>query len=151
MLARNSALQKISEQLYNRMRYLIVFACFSVTNLFAQSHTSLDTLIPKGAYENISMQSLNSDSNVTSLVIWIKEEVKPHVHAAHSEHAYILQGSGRMLLDGKTIDVKAGDLIFMPQGIVHAVKVTSSVPMKVLSIQAPAFDGKDRIPVDVQW
>ncbi len=151
MLERNSALLKISEQLYNRMRYLIVFACFSVTNLFAQSHISLDTLIPKGPYENISMQSLNSDSNVTSLVIWIKEEVKPHVHATHSEHAYILEGSGRMLLDGKTIGVKAGDLIFIPQGVVHAVKVNSTDPMKVLSIQAPAYDGKDRIPVDVQW
>lgn len=133
------------------MKYLFVLVSFFSANLYGQSHQPLGALLPKGEYEHISLQSLNSDSNVTSLLIWIKDEVKPHLHASHSEHAYILEGSGSMLLDGKTIEVKAGDLIFIPQGIVHAVKVTSTIPMKVLSIQAPVFDGTDRVPVEVQW
>jgi len=38
-----------------------------------------------------------------------------------------------------------GGSIFIPQNTWHYVKVTSAEPLKVLSIQAPNFDGKDRV------
>lgn len=117
----------------------------------AQSQTNIGSLLPKGEYENLSMQQLNTDSNATSLLIWIRKEVKPHRHATHSEHVYVLEGTGRMLLGEKIIEVKPGDLIFIPQHTIHALKVTSVAPMKVISIQAPEFDGKDRVPVDMEW
>jgi mannose-6-phosphate isomerase-like protein (cupin superfamily) len=52
-----------------------------------------------------------------------------------------------MNLNGKTFDVKEGDLVVIPQGQTHSLKVKRS-PVKVISIQAPFFDGKDRVIVE---
>ena len=133
------------------MRSLFFIFILVSSGVFAQSKTNISSLLPEKEYDNLSIHSLNSDSNVTSVVIWIRKEVKPHLHASHTEHVYILEGNGRMLLGEKTIDVNPGDLIFIPENTQHALKVTSDVPMKVISIQAPEFDGKDRVPVDIQW
>ena len=133
------------------MKCLLPFLLLFSIGAAAQSQTNIDSLFPKGEYENISRQQLNSDSNVTSLVIWIRKEIQPHLHATHSEHVYILEGSGKMLLGEKTFAVNPGDLIFIPENTRHALRVTSAIPMKVISIQAPEFDEKDRVPLDVQW
>jgi mannose-6-phosphate isomerase-like protein (cupin superfamily) len=44
--------------------------------------------------------------------------------------------------------IKKGDLIFIPKGTPHAVKTISAVPLKVISVQSPLFDGSDRIMID---
>jgi mannose-6-phosphate isomerase-like protein (cupin superfamily) len=41
--------------------------------------------------------------------------------------------------------IKKGDFIFIPKNTFHAVKTTSEIPLKVISLQAPFFDGTDRI------
>jgi mannose-6-phosphate isomerase-like protein (cupin superfamily) len=53
-----------------------------------------------------------------------------------------------MRLGDKTVKIKNGDIIFVPKGTVHAVKVTSKRPLKVLSVQAPHSDGTDRVFVN---
>lgn len=133
------------------MKFLLIIFILASSSLFAQTKTTISSLVPEGEYDNLSILQLNTDSNVTSIVIWIRKEVKPHLHASHSEHVYILEGNGKMLLGEKIIEVNPGDLIFIPENTKHALKVTSGMPMKVISIQAPEFDGKDRVPVDVQW
>ncbi|MBX7107100.1 MAG: cupin domain-containing protein [Chitinophagales bacterium] len=133
------------------MKLLVAVLVLMNFRAAAQTHTETGALLPGGAYDNIYLQPLQSDSNVSGFVIWIKQEVKPHLHATHSENVFILEGAGKMLLGGKTIEVKAGDLIYIPPQTVHALRVTSATPMKVLSIQAPEFDGKDRLFVDLAW
>lgn len=53
-----------------------------------------------------------------------------------------------MTLNGTEYKIKAGDYFFIPKGSLHYVKVTSAMPLKVLSIQSPFFDGKDRVFVE---
>ena len=67
-----------------------------------------------------------------------------HYHQDHAETVYILEGTGTMTLGEDTIQVKAGDFIYIPPGTHHSVVVTSEEPMKVLSVQAPEFKGVDR-------
>ncbi len=130
------------------MRKLFFLCLLFSTSAFAQRVDNLPALKQKQPYDNIATQTMNTDSAVTSTVIWIKKEVKPHYHAGHSEQVFILEGEGQMLLGTQTIFVKPGDLIYIPRGTVHAVRVTSKdKPMKVLSIQAPQFDGDDRVMV----
>jgi quercetin dioxygenase-like cupin family protein len=81
-------------------------------------------------------------------VIFIKKEVKKHKHQFHTEHVYILEGEGEMLLGEKKLKVKKGDILFIPKNTIHSLKVTSKEPVKVLSIQSPYFDGKDRILIE---
>jgi mannose-6-phosphate isomerase-like protein (cupin superfamily) len=123
---------------------LAAACCFS----FGQSFQSLDTVKTYGDYENIYLRKLNSDSLVSSFVIFIKREVKTHKHVSHTEHVYILDGTGEMTLADKKFSVKKGDMIFIPKNTFHSLKVTSSTPVKVLSVQAPIFDGKDRIMME---
>jgi mannose-6-phosphate isomerase-like protein (cupin superfamily) len=61
---------------------------------------------------------------------------------------YVIDGEAEMRLGDKTVKIKNGDIIFIPKGTVHAVKVTSKRPLKVLSVQAPHSDGTDRVFVN---
>ncbi len=123
---------------------------FSTATLFCKSQNiqSLDTVKTYGDYENIYLRKLNSDSLVSSFVIFIKKEVKAHKHVTHSEHIYILDGEGEMMVGDKKMSVKKGDMIFIPKGTIHSLSVTSKTPVKVLSVQAPMFDGKDRVMIE---
>lgn len=50
-----------------------------------------------------------------------------------------------MTIDGKVITISKGDYPNLPEGTKHAVtEVMGHNPLKVLSIQTPLFDGKDR-------
>ena len=123
------------------------FLIFCTATLFCKAQTSqpLDTVKAYGNYENIYLRKLYSDSLVSSFVIFIKKEVKAHRHVYHTEQVVILDGEGEMLIGDKKSSVRKGDILFIPKGTLHSLKVLSPTPMKVLSIQAPFFDGKDRV------
>jgi len=90
--------------------------------------------------------TLHVDSVCSSNLICIPHAVVPHLHRYHSEHVMVLEGKGRLLLGADTLDIAAGDVIVIPQGTPHGVWCTSEVPLRVISIHAPPFDGVDRVP-----
>jgi mannose-6-phosphate isomerase-like protein (cupin superfamily) len=95
----------------------------------------------------VEVTPLASDSLSSSFLIYIHDEVAPHYHAEHSEHVVILEGTGTMLLNDSLIQLKPQTAVFIPKGSIHSAKRTGDKPLKAISIQAPFFDGKDRIPV----
>jgi mannose-6-phosphate isomerase-like protein (cupin superfamily) len=125
--------------------FISMLVTLSVVEGFSQNFQSLDTVKAVGEYENILVRKLYSDSLVSSFVIFIKHEVKAHKHVSHSEHVYVLDGEGEMSLGANKFSVKKGDMVFIPKGTVHSLTVTSKMPAKVVSVQAPMFDGKDRV------
>jgi quercetin dioxygenase-like cupin family protein len=44
-----------------------------------------------------------------------------HDHTSSEEIFYILRGKGQVILGGRAIEVKAGDFIAIPKGILHQV------------------------------
>lgn len=114
----------------------------------AQSIIDLDTLQVREPYDNVLIKKLHSDKNASAFLIFIKKEVRLHKHLMHSETIYVLDGTGDMLLGDKKVEVKKGDIIFVPENTPHRVKVTSIIPLKVISNQAPEFDGTDRVFMD---
>lgn len=104
-------------------------------------------MTPGIAFDNVLAEPLNSDKHSSSFVIWIKDKVRLHKHDAHSEHVYVLKGKGEMQLGDKRIEIKKGDVIFIPEGTPHSVAVKGGT-MKVISVQSPEFTGKDRIFLD---
>ncbi|TND10383.1 MAG: Cupin domain protein [Bacteroidetes bacterium] len=130
------------------MRSLLPLIFLLLSSALPAQQQFLDTLKVPAGIEGNYVRALYSDSLVSSFAIVIKKEVKKHKHVHHAEHVYILEGAGEMILGDKILQVKKGDVIFIPKGTPHAVKVTSKKPMKVISVQAPYFDGKDRVPVD---
>jgi mannose-6-phosphate isomerase-like protein (cupin superfamily) len=127
----------------------IAFLLFLVLPLLSSGQvSSLDTIKAPVPYDNIYSRQIASDSLSTSFVIFIKKEVRKHKHAFHSEQVIILEGEGLMLMSDKEFVIKKGDIIFIPKETIHALKVTSDVPVKAISIQSPGFDGSDRILID---
>jgi len=113
-------------------------------NIFAQQiHLSEKKF--HEAFDNIYSEKIAGDSLSTSFLILIKKEVKLHKHLEHSEHVYVLEGEGNMQLGNEWFKIKKGDLIFIPKNTAHKVVTTSEIPLKVISIQSPQFDGTDRI------
>lgn len=112
---------------------------------FSQLGPSLKDYKPGEPYDNIAVQKIADDTNQTSFIIWIKKEVLLHKHEWHTENVYILAGKGEFTLGDEKFVIEKGDYFNIPQGTPHALKVLSSTPVKVLSIQSPHFDGNDRI------
>ena len=133
------------------MKQLLWIAGFSFVMISKAQQINTDTIGLKTVSDNLYNRHLFSDSLASSFVIIIKKEVKAHKHLNHSEHVVVLEGSGNMILrqaqddKEKTLEIKRGDVIFIPKNTVHAVKSTGKQPLKVLSIQSPYFDGKDRV------
>lgn len=130
-----------------RFWFIIIFLTlfYSVNS---QTVVNLDTIVFPAKTENIYNNPLFGDSLASSFCIIIKNEVKPHKHIYHSEHVLVIEGEGQMNLGDKIFKIKKGDLIFIPKNTIHSVKTTSKFPLKVISIQAPLFDGKDRIIIE---
>lgn len=123
----------------------LLFFCALPSFLKAQSVIGIDTLKVTDAFENVFVKKINTDKNSSSFLILIKKEVKLHKHQMHSETIYVIEGAGEMRLGEKKCFIKKGDVLFIPENTPHSVKVTSDIPLKVLSVQAPEFDGTDRI------
>lgn len=84
---------------------------------------------------------------VTVNLVTPTSPIKAHFHATHEEVVYVLKGRGALVLGKATQEVKEGDLVYIPTGTVHSF-VPRGGDCQVLSIFAPAFDGKDRVFVE---
>ena len=68
------------------------------------------------------------------------------LHTNRVEHEqYVLRGSARVVIGEHTHDVKAGDVVFIPAGVPHAYRTTSShEPFEFLCVVP---NGPDEITV----
>jgi mannose-6-phosphate isomerase-like protein (cupin superfamily) len=128
------------------IKNLFVFALLLISvNAIGQKVIDASSLQPNAVFENIHVQKIEGDSNYTAFVIWIKKEVALHYHAVHTETIVVLEGKGKMTLGDSAFIIKKHDTFVIPKGTKHAVITKSRKPLKVVSIQYPMFDGKDRI------
>lgn len=119
----------------------------SAQTVDAVTRKNLEAVKPPASFEGVHTERLWGDTLVTSFLMFIKGKLAVHYHDEHSEHVYVLDGTAEMTLGDKKLTIKKGDFIFIPMGTRHSVNVTSSQPLKIISIQAPWFDGRDRIVV----
>ena len=133
------------------MNHILTIAVIAFTAYAAHCQQLSEDLLqlnPPEKFENIHVQKLVSDKNSTSFIIWVRKSVKAHKHETHTENLYVIAGTANMVIGEESRKIKPGDWLIIPQGTVHSVEVTSTKPLKVLSVQAPEFTGKDRIFVD---
>jgi mannose-6-phosphate isomerase-like protein (cupin superfamily) len=133
------------------MQRLQLFLCTLIISLGAMAQR-IDThhINPDSTnYPNVYVKSIAEDSLQSTYIIWIKTTVKPHYHQHHTELVEILSGRGRMTLNGETFPVRKHDIIIIPKGSIHSVTNLTHRPLKVLSVQAPKFDG-ERVWIEPQ-
>ncbi|MEX1001729.1 MAG: cupin domain-containing protein [Crocinitomicaceae bacterium] len=124
---------------------LVCFVLLLTIVAAGQEIIRLKAVKPSEDVENIWVKKIAEDDLQSTFLIWIKKEVRLHKHAHHSENIYVLEGKGEMTIGDEKLVIKKGDYFNIPKNTPHAVKVLSSRPLKVLSIQSPKFDGEDRI------
>lgn len=112
---------------------------------FAQNIVGLKDLKPEKEFDNIFIKKVSDDDYQSTFVIWVKQKVRLHKHEHHSENIYVLEGKGEMVIGDEKFVIKKGDYFNIPKNTPHGLKVLSSSPVKVLSIQSPQFLGQDRI------
>ena len=82
-----------------------------------------------------------SASHCSMCVIQIApgETVRPaHSHPNGEEIIYIVEGAGKVMIDGAVEPVKKGSTVLFPQGKVHMLRNTGAEEMKVVCFFAPA-------------
>lgn len=125
-------------------KFIFIFLFLASASAIAQKKT-VSEITPEEPFDNILVKKIDSDKNSTSFIIWVKSDVRAHKHEHHTETLYVLEGEGNMKLGDTEFVVKAGDYVSIPENTVHSVEVTSTTPLKVISLQAPEFLGKDRV------
>tara|TARA_R110000782_G_scaffold27256_24_gene69199 strand:+ start:202 stop:600 length:399 start_codon:yes stop_codon:yes gene_type:complete len=131
-----------------KVRLLCLAASLFLFNQVNAERLVLSDVQAPEELENVHVVKLASDSHSTDFVIFVKNMVPLHKHVEHSETIYVLEGKGLFQLGDQSMEIVAGDYIRVPKGTPHAVKVLSSIPLKIISVQAPEFFGKDRVKVN---
>jgi mannose-6-phosphate isomerase-like protein (cupin superfamily) len=128
--------------------FLFVFACLQ-HHSYSQNVRTLKQLKAPEHFDNVHVMKIAEDSLQSSFLIWVKSNVKGHFHLKHTENIVVLEGKALMRLGNDTLRIYPGDYLNIPKTTPHAgIKVLSKKPLKVLSIQAPAFDGTDRVFIE---
>ncbi len=71
------------------------------------------------------------------LMSWPGGGPPPHVQHREDESFYVLEGEYEFLVEGRTIRVGAGSLIYVPKGNLHAHKNVGTKPGRMLVSQTP--------------
>lgn len=127
-----------------KLLFTLILTLLNLTQAHA-GKLSISDIQPPETLVNIHVEKLSSDQHATDFIVFVKQFVPLHKHLTHTETIYILEGTGLMRLGEEEFPVGSGDFIKVPEGTPHGVKTTSSVPLKVLSVQAPEFLGDDRV------
>ncbi len=132
----------------------VLFLASSLTaaDTTGQLITNMDAVLkanPMPAADKIQMITVAQDDNLTFYVARLAEgaEIKPHYHKTHDETVYVYQGTGKMLIDGKWIDVGPGAVHFNPMTKIHATRNAGKDHLVIISIFTPAMKSPDRIMV----
>ena len=125
--------------------FILVFTVLTSTIKVSAQVLEHQSITPPDDFTTVFVHKVSEDSLSSTFIIFIKDKVAMHKHEFHSENVIVLEGTATMYLDGIIYEIKPGDIIFIPKNTWHEVKVSSSIPLKVVSIQSPFFDGSDRI------
>jgi quercetin dioxygenase-like cupin family protein len=73
-----------------------------------------------------------------------------HLHTNVDEIIYVFKGAGEMYINGKWVQVKAGDLHVCPRGVAHATRAVNGKEFSYISVFTPPQPkgGNDRVMID---
>lgn len=83
-------------------------------------------------YDNIYVQELPSTREVINFAVWAKTGHEEEAHYDRNEYIAVLEGSCDMIMEGKILSYKKGEIIPIKAGIPHHAIITSQQPMFAL-------------------
>lgn len=64
-------------------------------------------------------------------------EIGEETHADNDQVLHLVEGSGRVMLDGQTAAFDAGDLVLVPAGTRHNFTAAADAPLKIVTTYSP--------------
>ena len=61
-----------------------------------------------------------------------------HAHSGMDKLYHVVEGEGIVLLEGRELPIRAGELVVAPEGVPHGIRNTGESRLLVLAILAPA-------------
>lgn len=110
--------------------------------MFKRSLTESPKRIRPGLVSHILLQAGDTPTDNLSIA---RVEVEPNSHQQSHHHlpeqAYIIvNGNGRIKVGSEIADVQAGDLLYIPSNVEHAVENPGPEKLIYISVTVPAFD-----------
>lgn len=144
---------------------ILLWVCFIwPTLLFAQQNaddadsnrTSRGYILKSGEGEDTfgdgSSITKASPATGTQGTVFVEDKMPPagtsgvHKHLEADEFFYVLEGSGRMLLDEEEHAIEAGDFVFVPVHTYHRITSSKEDPLHVIFVvDRPGLDEQFRL------
>ncbi|MFT8245335.1 cupin domain-containing protein [Roseomonas sp. BN140053] len=113
-----------------------------IINLLALSEEEIGPLV-----NNTDLRSRTLVATEQGTVAVQSGNVLKHFHADANEIQLVLDGAGSFWLGEREVQVRAGDLIIIPRGTVHAGSRASTGRFRALAIKLPPQRANDTHPV----
>jgi mannose-6-phosphate isomerase-like protein (cupin superfamily) len=109
---------------------------------FARAATIDSTFSYMGSLMTFLAKSSETGGRFALMEFYTKpgNEPPPHVHEREHELYFVLEGSMRFYCEDKILDIKAGEVVFLPQGKAHAFYCLSPVVRTLIMVQAIGAD-----------
>jgi mannose-6-phosphate isomerase-like protein (cupin superfamily) len=109
---------------------------------FARAATIDSTFSYMGSLMTFLAKSSETGGRFALMEFYTKpgNEPPPHVHEREHDLYFVLEGSMRFYCEDKILDIKAGEVAFLPQGKAHAFNCTSPVARTLILVQAIGAD-----------
>ena len=113
-----------------------------LATVFARAANVDFTLSYMGSLMTFLAKSSETGGHFALMEFYTKpgNEAPPHVHEREHELYFVLEGSMRFYCEDKILDIKAGEVVFLPQGKAHAFNCTSPVVRTLILVQAIGAD-----------
>ena len=97
---------------------------------------------PWGFYQVLSDEP---DHKVKRIVVYPGKRLSLQRHQRRSEHWYILFGRALVTRDEDQLDLKAGEAVDIPKGVLHRIQNPGSKDLAFIEIQTGDYFGEDDI------
>ncbi len=98
--------------------------------------------------ENIKVVPLFRNARSSNILVQVRDREPLHRHVDSDITVFLLRGEGEMRLGKETRPVKAGDVIHIERGVIHAYINRGAEPAAALVVYSPAPGPNDRVLVE---
>ncbi len=105
---------------------------------------------PLAAGENIRVLPLQKNERSAHVLVQIRDREPLHHHADSDISVFILHGRGRIQIADRTRPARAGDVIHIPRGVLHAYINEGAEIGVALVVYSPPPGPDDRVVPDSQ-
>lgn len=105
---------------------------------------------PLAAGENIRALPLQKNERSAHVLVQVRDREPLHYHADSDITVFVLRGQGRITIADRTRPARAGDVLHIPRGVVHAYINEGPEVGVALVVYSPPPGPDDRVLVPTQ-